>query len=206
AYGVHAGIACKEARWLLAVVGRAAETNLLLAEDYLARNPVGNQGAPGPGAPPAAAARLRTALQSRKGLKRPQTARPERGQSRFPIDSRMRRRGGLAHDELGRKDRPLVLGRRRTFILDLVHQPPSRQPSLFLLGLRHGRQRWGRTWRSRAIVEPDHRELARDGNARLDRAIERAKREDVAHGENCRRRVRCTEQVDGGLASRFRCI
>src|SRR5207247_2310134 len=108
AYGVHAGIACKEARWLLAVVGRAAETNLLLAEDYLARNPVGDQGAAGPGAPPAAAARLRTALQSRKGLKRPQTARPERGQSRFPIDSRMRRRGGLAHDELGRKDRPLV--------------------------------------------------------------------------------------------------
>ena len=29
---------------LLAVVERAAETNLLLAEDYLARNPVGDQG------------------------------------------------------------------------------------------------------------------------------------------------------------------
>ena len=31
---------------LLAVVDRAAETNLLLAEDYLARNAVGDQGAP----------------------------------------------------------------------------------------------------------------------------------------------------------------
>lgn len=29
---------------LLAVVERAAETNLLLAEDYLARNPDGDQG------------------------------------------------------------------------------------------------------------------------------------------------------------------
>jgi len=39
---------------LLAVVERAAKTNLLLAEDYLARNPVGDQGAPEAGAPPAA--------------------------------------------------------------------------------------------------------------------------------------------------------
>jgi hypothetical protein len=31
---------------LLAVVERAAETNVLLAEDYLARNAVGDQGAP----------------------------------------------------------------------------------------------------------------------------------------------------------------
>jgi ferritin len=39
---------------LLAVVERAAETNLLLAEDYLARNAVGDQGAPDAGAPQAA--------------------------------------------------------------------------------------------------------------------------------------------------------
>ena len=31
---------------LLAIVERASETNILLAEDYLARNPVGDQGAP----------------------------------------------------------------------------------------------------------------------------------------------------------------
>jgi hypothetical protein len=43
---------------LLAVVERAAETNLLLAEDYLARNPVGDQGAPEAGAPPAAGGAL----------------------------------------------------------------------------------------------------------------------------------------------------
>jgi bacterioferritin B len=39
---------------LLSVVERAAESNILLAEDYLARNPVGDQGAPEAGAPPAA--------------------------------------------------------------------------------------------------------------------------------------------------------
>jgi bacterioferritin B len=43
---------------LLAVVERASETNLLLAEDYLARNPVGDQGTPDPGAPPAAGGAL----------------------------------------------------------------------------------------------------------------------------------------------------
>jgi hypothetical protein len=43
---------------LLAVVERAAETNLLLAEDYLVRNPVGDQGAPEAGAPPAAGGAL----------------------------------------------------------------------------------------------------------------------------------------------------
>jgi hypothetical protein len=39
---------------LLAVLERAAKTNLLLAEDYLARNPVGDQRAPDAAAPPAA--------------------------------------------------------------------------------------------------------------------------------------------------------
>ncbi|HET7857519.1 MAG TPA: ferritin [Gaiellaceae bacterium] len=43
---------------LLAVVERAAETNLLLAEEYLARNAVGDQGAPEEGAPPAAGGAL----------------------------------------------------------------------------------------------------------------------------------------------------
>jgi bacterioferritin B len=43
---------------LLAVVERAAETNLLLAEEYLARNAVGDQGAPEAGAPPAAGGAL----------------------------------------------------------------------------------------------------------------------------------------------------
>jgi ferritin len=43
---------------LLAVVERAAETNLLLAEDYLARNAVGDQGAPEAGAPQAAGGAL----------------------------------------------------------------------------------------------------------------------------------------------------
>src|SRR6266480_7237524 len=43
---------------LLAVIERAAETNLLLAEDYLARNAVGDQGAPEAGAPPAAGGEL----------------------------------------------------------------------------------------------------------------------------------------------------
>jgi ferritin len=43
---------------LLAVVERAAQTNLLLAEDYLARNPVGDQGAPEAGAPSAAGGAL----------------------------------------------------------------------------------------------------------------------------------------------------
>jgi len=43
---------------LLAVVERAAETNLLLAEDYLARNAVGNQGAPEAGAAQAAGGAL----------------------------------------------------------------------------------------------------------------------------------------------------
>ena len=43
---------------LLAVVERAAETNLLLVEEYLARNPVGDQGAPDAGAPPAAGGAL----------------------------------------------------------------------------------------------------------------------------------------------------
>jgi bacterioferritin B len=43
---------------LLAVVERAAETNLLLAEEYLARNPVGDQGVPETGAPPAAGGAL----------------------------------------------------------------------------------------------------------------------------------------------------
>jgi bacterioferritin B len=43
---------------LLAVVERAAETNLLLAEEYLARNAVGDQGVPDAGAPPAAGGAL----------------------------------------------------------------------------------------------------------------------------------------------------
>ena len=43
---------------LLAVVERAAKTNLLLAEDYLSRNAVGDQGAPEAGAPPAAGGAL----------------------------------------------------------------------------------------------------------------------------------------------------
>jgi ferritin len=45
---------------LLAVVERAAETNLLLAEEYLARNAIGDQGAPAPeaSAPPAAGGAL----------------------------------------------------------------------------------------------------------------------------------------------------
>jgi bacterioferritin B len=43
---------------LLAVVKRAAETNVLLAEDYLARNAIGDQAAPEPGAPPAAGGTL----------------------------------------------------------------------------------------------------------------------------------------------------
>jgi hypothetical protein len=43
---------------LLSVVERAAESNILLAEEYLARNPVGDQGAPEAGAPPAAGGAL----------------------------------------------------------------------------------------------------------------------------------------------------
>ncbi|HET7857286.1 MAG TPA: ferritin [Gaiellaceae bacterium] len=43
---------------LLALVERAAETNLLLAEEFLARNTVGDQGAPEAGAPPAAGGAL----------------------------------------------------------------------------------------------------------------------------------------------------
>jgi bacterioferritin B len=43
---------------LLAVVERAAETNLLLAEGYLARNPVGDEGAPESASPPAAGGAL----------------------------------------------------------------------------------------------------------------------------------------------------
>src|SRR5262245_10153562 len=43
---------------LLKVVERASESNILLAEDYLSRNPVGDQGAPDGGAPPAAGGAL----------------------------------------------------------------------------------------------------------------------------------------------------
>ena len=43
---------------LLAVLDRAAETNLLLVEDYLARNAVGDQGVPEAGAPPTAGGAL----------------------------------------------------------------------------------------------------------------------------------------------------
>jgi hypothetical protein len=43
---------------LLAILERAAETNLLLVEDYLARNAVGDQGMPNAGAPPAAGGAL----------------------------------------------------------------------------------------------------------------------------------------------------
>ena len=43
---------------LLSVVERASESNILLAEDYLSRNPVGDQGAPDAGAPPAAGGAL----------------------------------------------------------------------------------------------------------------------------------------------------
>jgi bacterioferritin B len=43
---------------LLAVVKRAADSNLLLAEEYLARQAIGDQGAPEAGAPPAAGGAL----------------------------------------------------------------------------------------------------------------------------------------------------
>jgi ferritin len=43
---------------LLAIVERASESNILLAEDYLARNVVGDQGAPEAGAPPVAGGAL----------------------------------------------------------------------------------------------------------------------------------------------------
>jgi bacterioferritin B len=43
---------------LLSVVERASESNVLLVEDYLARNPVGDQGAPEAGAPQAAGGAL----------------------------------------------------------------------------------------------------------------------------------------------------
>jgi ferritin len=39
---------------LLSVVERASESNILLAEDYLSRNPVGDQGGEAVNAPPAA--------------------------------------------------------------------------------------------------------------------------------------------------------
>jgi hypothetical protein len=42
---------------LLSVVERAAQSNILLAEDYLARNPVGDQGEAA-SAPPAAGGAL----------------------------------------------------------------------------------------------------------------------------------------------------
>ncbi len=43
---------------LLAVVERASKTNVLLAEEYLARNAVGDQGAAEAGAPSAAGGAL----------------------------------------------------------------------------------------------------------------------------------------------------
>jgi len=43
---------------LLSIVKRAAESNILLAEEYLARNAVGDQGAPESGAPAAAGGAL----------------------------------------------------------------------------------------------------------------------------------------------------
>jgi bacterioferritin B len=43
---------------LLAVVKRASDSNLLLAEEYLARQAIGDQGAPEAGAPPAAGGAL----------------------------------------------------------------------------------------------------------------------------------------------------
>jgi bacterioferritin B len=43
---------------LLSIVERASESNILLAEDYLARNVVGDQGAPEAGAPQAAGGTL----------------------------------------------------------------------------------------------------------------------------------------------------
>jgi len=43
---------------LLSIVERASESNILLAEDYLARNVVGDQGAPEAGAPQAAGGAL----------------------------------------------------------------------------------------------------------------------------------------------------
>jgi bacterioferritin B len=43
---------------LLSIVERASESNVLLVEDYLARNPVGDQGAPEPGSPQAAGGAL----------------------------------------------------------------------------------------------------------------------------------------------------
>jgi ferritin len=43
---------------LVSVVDRASESNILLAEEYLARNAVGDQGAPEAGAPPAAGGAL----------------------------------------------------------------------------------------------------------------------------------------------------
>ena len=43
---------------LLAIVKRAADSNILLAEDFLARNAVGDQGAPEAGAPAAAGGAL----------------------------------------------------------------------------------------------------------------------------------------------------
>ena len=106
---------------LLAVVERAAKTNLLLAEDYLARNPVGDQGGPEAGAPPAAGGALYGPRFNPKRSKASPHGSARAGPSRFPIDCRMRRCRGLAHDELGRKDRPLVLGRRRPSMLDLLH-------------------------------------------------------------------------------------
>ena len=39
---------------LLKIVERASESNILLAEDYLSRNPVGDQGVAASPAPPAA--------------------------------------------------------------------------------------------------------------------------------------------------------
>jgi ferritin len=43
---------------LLSMVERASESNILLAEDYLARNALGDQGAPETGAPQAAGGAL----------------------------------------------------------------------------------------------------------------------------------------------------
>jgi ferritin len=43
---------------LLKIVERASESNILLVEDYLARNPVGDQGVVDPSAPPAAGGAL----------------------------------------------------------------------------------------------------------------------------------------------------
>ena len=136
-------------------------------------------------------------------LRAPRASRRSSNARSASVDRRCRR---FARDELGREDRPRVPARGPPSVVDLVHQPLRGQPTLFLLGLRHRRQRRDRMHAQRGCRRSRRPRAPGNRKRRCSAALERAERRmslmaRIAVGGSDAR-----SSSMSGLACRLRCV